>query len=135
MTIRCWANASQNGAVVGVLTGIGRSKLMAMEIFFRSVALEDERRLLGQDSAVAGHECAIAVGDLCRARTAHDLAGGVTDVMHSAGQSGLAEAELAAGGVQRKVPTEGQVVVGHELQALALFAETRVLQRQHTVMV
>ena len=126
MTIRCCANASQNGAVVGVLTGIGRSKV----VMSCQSPCEDERRLLGQDAAVAGHEGAVAVGDLGRARAAHDLAGGIADVVHSARQSRLAETELAAGGVEREVAAEGEVVAGDELHALALLAEAGVLQRQ-----
>jgi hypothetical protein len=57
--MRCSDKASQNGAVVGVFTGIGRSKVVML-----SISLEDERRLLGQDSSVAGDERPMAVGDL-----------------------------------------------------------------------
>ena len=122
MTMRCWASAFQNGAVVGVLTGIGRSKVVM------SVSLEDERRLFGQYSAVAGHEGAVTVGDLGGPRTAHDLARGVADVVHSAGQSRLAKAQLSTGGVEREVSAKGEVVVRDELHALALLAETRIFQ-------
>src|ERR1700743_1436663 len=124
MTMRCCARASQNGAVVGVLTGIGRSKVAT------SVPFQDERRLLGQDAAVAGNKRAVAIGDLSGTRASHDLAGGVTDVVHAAGQPRLTETELAAGRVEREIATEREVVAGDELHPLALLAETRILQRQ-----
>src|SRR6202044_3597960 len=95
-----------------------------------SVSLQDKRRLLGKDSAIAGHKGSVAVGDLGGARAAHDLAGGVADVVHAAGQSRLTEAELTAGGVERKVAPEGQVVIGDEFHPGALLAEARVLERQ-----
>ena len=104
-------SASQNGAVVGVLTGIGRWNIALSW----SIPLQDEGRLLGQDAAVAGDERPVAVGDLRGTGAAHDLAGGVADVVHAAGDAGLAETELAAGGVQREVAAERQVVLGDEL--------------------
>src|SRR5271156_3080386 len=94
MTMRCWDSASQNGAVVGVLTGIGRSKLIAMKSSLCSVALEDERRLLGQDSAVAGHERAVAVGHLSRTRAPHYWGGGGPPVMPSPPQIPLGRSRV-----------------------------------------
>ena len=60
--------------------------------------------------------------------SAHDLPGGVAYVVHASGQAGLAETELTAGGVEREVAAERQVVVGDERHALALLAEPGVLE-------
>lgn len=72
----------------------------------------------------------MAVGHLRLAGAAHDLPGGITDVVHAARGPGLSVAELPARGVHREVAAERQVVVRDELQALALLAEARILQAE-----
>src|SRR5215218_2948876 len=104
---------------------MGRSKVV-----MRSISLEDECRLLGKDSTVAGDESPVAVVDLSVPGSPHDLSGGVADVMHAARQARLTETELTACGVEREVTAERQVVVRDEGHALALLAEPGVFEAQ-----
>ena len=62
----------------------------------------------------------------------HDLTGGVADVVHSACQSRLAEAELTAGGVEREVAAEGEVVVGDEFHAYPILSGAQPYSRRRT---
>ena len=89
-------------------------------IFFRSVALQDERGLLGQDSSVAADERGVAVGDLVGASASGDLPDRVADVVHAARDVGLTEGQLPPDGVAGKVAAKGEVVVVYESRALAL---------------
>ena len=70
-----------------------------------------QRALLGHDPAVAVDERDLQVAHLLVAAAALDLADGLGDVAHAAGHARLAEAQLAAVGVEREVAVPAQVVL------------------------
>ena len=78
---------------------------------------EYERAFLRHDAAVAVDERELEPAHLAVTAPLLHLANGFGHVAHPAGQTGLAEAELATVSVERKVAVPPHVVLGDELSS------------------